>query len=111
MSQSAPPREPGLLVPDALAAAAEQASKLAGTAFAIWADESRSFLDGMARDGAQALQELGACRTPLAAVVVEQKWLMARTTACIDASFRVMAEIFHEPEQAAAETSRFRLPD
>ena len=110
MPQSASP-EPQISAPEPLAAVAEQTSRLARTAFAVWAGESRSFLEGMARDGALVMRDLGACKTPLEAVVVEQKWLMARTQACIDASFRFWAEAFREPEQAAGETTGFRLPD
>lgn len=108
---SQPPHEPPISAPEPLAAAAEQTSKLARTAFAVWADESRSFLDGMARDGAQALEDLSSCRTPLEAAYVEQKWLMARTQACIDTGFRIMAEVFLEPQQATTDAARFRLPD
>lgn len=111
MSQPAQ-REPAASVPDPVGAvAAEQTSALARTAVALWANESRSFLEGMARDGAQALQDLGACRTPWQAVAVEQKWLTARTCACIDAGFRIMTGIFLEPEEAVGEAAKFRLPD
>lgn len=48
------PREPRISAP--LETAAEQTSNLARMALGVWPDESRSFLEGMTRDGAQALR-------------------------------------------------------
>jgi hypothetical protein len=62
-------------------------------------------------DGDVALRELQACKSPFEVVGVEQKWIMARTKACVDASMRMLAGMFLQPEEAAAEAASFQLPD
>lgn len=92
-------------------AAAEQTRTLVDASVKTWVDESRAFMGDMARDGAQALKDLQACKSPLDVINVEQKWLMARAKAYVDASVRMMAGAFSQAEEAAAENAPFHLPE
>ena len=71
------------------------------TSFDTWTQESRSFLEGMARDGAEALKALQACKSPLEVLAVEQNWLVARSSAYFEVSRRMLqaaAAVAAEPE-------------
>jgi hypothetical protein len=63
---------------------------LINASFETWAQESRSFLEGMAHDNAAAFKRLGACKSPIDVIAVEQTWLLARSSAYFDASRRLL---------------------
>jgi hypothetical protein len=90
---------------------AVQAENLFSASWRLWAEERQAFVDDMVRDGDEALRELQGCKAPFDLVGVEQTWIMARTKAYIDASMRMFASMFLQPEEAAAEAASFRLPD
>lgn len=96
---------------DPFTAAAEQTQHLMKASMKTWVEESRAFAEDLARDSSEALQELQTCKSPLDMIVVEQKWLMARTQAYIDAGVRLISGVFELPEEAAAEAASVRLPE
>jgi hypothetical protein len=110
MAQSHAQLQSDLPRPDVFAAAAHGRDLLVAS-LRTWSAETRAFVDDLAKDGAQALDGLQRCRTPLDLWLVEQRWFMARARSWVDAGVRVMAGAAHEPESAAAESADFRLPE
>jgi len=105
------PAAPLKMAAQPYAAAAAQAENILTAAMRTWIDESQAFIEDMARDGAEAMQGLQACRSPLDLVAVEQKWLMAHAKDYVDAGVRAVSGAVQQPEEAAAAANGFRLPD
>jgi hypothetical protein len=76
-----------------------------------WAAESGAFLDDLAKDNATAVEGFRTCRGPLDVLLVEQKWLSARSKSWADAWLRLWVGAMHESETAAAKIAAFRLPE
>ena len=84
---------------------------MASAAVRTWLEEASAFWSDKARDDAQALAALSACRSPLDVIVAEQNWVAARTSAYIDAGVRLLTGACKQAEQAAAWVAWTRLQD
>lgn len=67
-----------------------------------WSEESQRYFEGLTRDGAAALEQLRACRSPLEVMAVEQAWLAARSGAYLEAAGRLFAANLAVAERVAA---------
>lgn len=55
-----------------------------------WFTESARFLEQMALDAEETLEELQHCKSPLDALVVQQGWAATRAKAYVDAGLRLL---------------------
>ena len=94
-----------------LAAATEQTQHLVQASIRTWAEESQAFIDEMAHDSAEAMQALQGCASPIEVIAVEQRYLLARTGAYVEAGWRALLGAVVQPEEAAAECGVFVMPD
>lgn len=110
MSQPAP-NQPTDELTRTLSAAAEQGRNIFNSSFHTYAAEVGALFAELAKDDAEAAQDVGKCRTPFELLAVQQKWLAGRTEACLNAGLRMVLGGINEPEAAAAEAAAFRLPE
>ncbi|WP_374572712.1 hypothetical protein [Phenylobacterium sp.] len=79
---------------DALAANLTDAANRGRDAWQAWVrsstQESQRLLDEMTRTGAQALNDLKDCESPLDVLRVEQTWFMDNYSACLASGLRLM---------------------
>lgn len=76
-----------------------------------WGRESQAFFDDWMRDGVEALRGMQAARSPLDLLAVQQRWLLARECAWIDASVRTLTGASLLAEDSVATLKDFRLPE
>lgn len=91
--------------------AAAQSSTLFNGVYETCAREGRAFLEDWTRDGAEAMRGLQAARSPLDLVGVQQKWLLARSCAWIDAGARLLSGSSLLAEDSVATLKAFHLPE
>lgn len=86
----------------AMSEAAERGQTALQAALKTWGQEAESFYAEMARQGAEALAQLQACKSPLEVLSVEQAWLTARSKAYLDSGLR-LAQAFGDVARLTAE--------
>jgi hypothetical protein len=112
MSQPAAGPRPIDPLMSTLNAAAEQGRSLLDSSFRTCAAEVGAFFEELAKDNAEAANEVSRCRTPFEVLAVQQKWLAGRAEAYINAGLRMALGAVLEPEAAAAEeVGAWRLPE
>jgi hypothetical protein len=77
----------------AVTEAGERNRTMLQAGFGQWSGEAERFFEQMAAQGAMALEQLKACKTPLEMLSVEQAWLAKRSKAYLDVGAR-FAQIF-----------------
>jgi len=92
----------------AFASLAERSRTIYESSLRTWNDETRTFMEVMARDGARAFEDLQACKSPMEAIAVEQAWLMARSLAYMDAGRRVIEAAMSTASAASSEAEGSR---
>ena len=72
----------------AMAQAAERGVTVMEAGLAEWAKEAQRFYDEMSAQGAEVLEQLKGCKSPLDVLSVEQAWLAARSKSYLDTGLR-----------------------
>lgn len=95
-----------------LSAAAEQGRSLLDSSFRTWTAEVGAFFDELAKDDAEAAEEISKCQTPFELLAVQQKWFAGCAEAYMNAGLRMALGAVLEPEAVAAEEAgAWRLPE
>ena len=81
-------KAPAEVFTDAIGASAEHSYEAFQSAIQNWLAETQRFQEEMFAQGATALEQLRACRSPLDVLSVEQEWLTTRSKAYLDAGPR-----------------------
>ncbi|HKR89959.1 MAG TPA: hypothetical protein VJS38_17455 [Phenylobacterium sp.] len=97
----------GSAVGDAIA----QSRTLASGVSETWGRESQAFFNDWMRDALEALRGMQAARSPMDVLGVQQRWLLARGSAWIDAGVRMATGASLLAEDSVATLKDFRLPE
>jgi hypothetical protein len=93
----------------ALAQTAERGQAAVTSGLETWTREAQAFYEQMSEQGATALAQLAACRSPLEVLEVEQAWLTARSKAYLESGQRfaqAFAKVAESLTSAALTTER-----
>lgn len=109
MSQPAAPIDPLM---STLNTAAEQGRSILEASFRTCAAEAAAFFEELAKDDAEAAEEVSKCQTPFELLAAQQKWLAGCAEAYMNAGLRMALGAVLEPEAAAVEEAgAWRLPE
>ncbi|MFI4976496.1 MAG: hypothetical protein ACHP84_18325 [Caulobacterales bacterium] len=75
--------------------AAERSREMVEASLENWNRESQRFYEEFAAQGAEAMEQLKNCKSPLDVLSVEQAWIAARSKAYMDSGLR-FAKTFAE---------------
>jgi len=94
---------------EALVLTAERGQTALTSGLETWTREAQTFYEQMSEQGATALTQLAACRSPIEVMQVEQAWLSARSKAYLESGQRfaqAFAKVAETLTSAALTTER-----